>query len=215
MTTEDVIARVTQGLQPVRPLRPVRAALQWLAVTALFFLALVMMRALIGGTGLFGFAPSLWLAQGAAVVTSVTAALAALLGVIPGRSHRVLLWPLLAAAVWLGSLLFDAFQSEPVLAAVGAVFEWPCVLMIGVGSLLPVAGLVRVLRRGAPLTPRSTLAMGALSASGLGNVLSCLSHLHTSGAVLLLWHGVAVLLVVAAGALGGRVVLGWRPTRLS
>lgn len=63
-----------------------------------------------------------------------------------------------------------------------------------------------MLRRGAPLTPHLTAALGGLAAAGLGNLGICLFHPHSSNLVMLVWHCGTVLAVAAlAGVAGGRV----------
>ena len=86
--------------------------------------------------------------------------------------------------------------------------EWLCVAMIAIGGALPALGMALKLRHGAPLTPRITMALAVLAAAGLANVGACVSHPHPSSAVVLIWHGVTVLSLVAVSS-GGTSVLSW------
>jgi hypothetical protein len=183
----------------------------WLAATTLFLAALVVLRAVVSDAPLARIPMSLAVAQTAAMVTSVFAAAAAFMTIVPGTSsRRVLLWPCLATAVWVGSLVIGMFEAGSAgIAAVSAATEWPCVLLIALGSLVPVVGLTHLLRQGAPLTPRITLGLGVLAAAGAANVAACVSSPHTSSGVLLFWHGTTILVLVAAGALAGRPILAW------
>jgi hypothetical protein len=73
--------------------------------------------------------------------------------------------------------------------------------------------MLRMLRRGAPLTPHLTAALGGLAAAGLGNLGICLFHPHTSNLVMLVWHCGTVLAVAAlAGVVGGQL-LHWPARR--
>lgn len=217
MRTDDVIERLTRDLRPVKPIRhPLRRGLEWLAGTTLFLAALVVTKAMVSGAPLAALPQHLVVSQLAAIAVSVTAAVAAFTMVVPGASRRVLVWPITATGVWLGGLLIGVFQeANAVIAQSSAPFEWPCVFMITLGSVLPVAGLRRLLRDGAPLAPRVTLALGVLAAAGLANIGACLSHPHTSSSVLLLWHGVTALTLVMGAALLGRNLLAWPRTKLS
>jgi hypothetical protein len=211
MRTEGVIDQLTANVRPVKPLRhPLRRGMGWLAGTTVLLAVLVAMKALVSGTEVPGLSPWLVGLQMAAVVTSVTAAFAAFATVVPGMSHSVLRWPFVATTTWVAGLLAGTFQEGGLGAAqAGAVNEWPCVLMIALGSLLPVVVLTRLLRKGAPLSPRLTMSLGVLAAAGATNVGACLSQPHTSSAALMVWHGATILGLVSAGALAGRRILSW------
>jgi hypothetical protein len=67
--------------------------------------------------------------------------------------------------------------------------------------------MAMMLRRGAPLTPRLTAALGGLAAAGLGNLGICLFHPHDSNLVMLVWHcGTVLVLAALAGAAGGQLL---------
>lgn len=85
--------------------------------------------------------------------------------------------------------------------------------MIGLGGALPAWAMARMLRYGAPLTPRVTSALVALAAAGLANVGACISHPHPSSAVVLLWHGATVAALVAASAWAGQHLISWERLR--
>ncbi len=210
MKTDDVIDRLARDLRPVRPFRhPVRRGFEWLAVTALLLAAVVLLRAMVTGAPLVGVPAALVIPQAAAIAASAAAAVAAFVTVVPGASRRVLVWPMLAALIWGGGMLAAVLRESRAGAMGPAAAEWHCVFLIALGSLVPVAVLVHLLRGGAPLTPRRTLALGVLSAASLANIGACLSLPHTSNAALLLWHGVTVAVLVGIGAMAGPKVLGW------
>ena len=81
--------------------------------------------------------------------------------------------------------------------------------MIALGSALPALGMMLMLRRGAPLTPRVTTALAVLAAAALANVGVCVSHPHPSTAVVLIWHGATLLVLVATSSWAGRSLLAW------
>ena len=67
-----------------------------------------------------------------------------------------------------------------------------------------------MLRRGAPLTPHRTAALGGLAAARLGNVGLRLVLPEDANVGLFVWHigGVFLLAALAAGA--GHYLLNWR-----
>jgi hypothetical protein len=212
MKTDDVIERLVRSVEPVAPLqRPLRRALMWLiGAVAYMGLLAMMMPSSIDVTS-SGLGLPFQLAQVAAIGVSVTAAAAAFATVIPGGSVRAIVWPVVAGAVWLGALLVGSLHEWQTLGTInlGSRSEWSCVAMIALGGVFPALGMLLMLRHGAPLTPRTTVALAVLAATGLANVSACVSHPHPSSATILLWHGATVLSLVAASALIGRSVLSW------
>lgn len=87
--------------------------------------------------------------------------------------------------------------------------DWPCVVAIVMTGALPAVALVGMLRRGAPLTPRMTLAFAALSAAALANVGACLVRPHDTSITVLLWHGTTVIALCGVAGLLGTSVLKW------
>ena len=74
---------------------------------------------------------------------------------------------------------------------------------------LPAAGLLHMLRQGAPVTPHLTMALAALSAVALANVTACLVRSHDSSVTVLLWHGTSALVIAGVAALLGSSILKW------
>jgi hypothetical protein len=63
--------------------------------------------------------------------------------------------------------------------------------------------------QGAPLTPRLTVALGALAAAGLVNFCSRLFHPEETTLMLLVWHVGGVFLLPAVAASAGGWLLYW------
>ena len=60
-----------------------------------------------------------------------------------------------------------------------------------------------MLRRGAPLTPHLTAALGGLAAAGLANVGVRIIHSEDVSVMLLVWHvGSVIVLSALAGSIG-------------
>jgi hypothetical protein len=68
-----------------------------------------------------------------------------------------------------------------------------------------------MLRRGVPLSPRLTAALGGLAAAGLGNLGVCLFHSHSSNLIVLVWHCGTILAVAALAGMAGGRLLRWPP----
>ena len=68
----------------------------------------------------------------------------------------------------------------------------------------PAIALWIMLRRGAPLTPRWTAALGALAAAGLGNFCVRLGHPEDVTVMLLVWHAGGVIVLSALASVAGR-----------
>ena len=81
--------------------------------------------------------------------------------------------------------------------------------MVAFGTV-PAVAMVVMIRRGAPLTPHLTAALGGLAAAGIGNLGVRLFHPEDVSVMLIVWHvgGVMGLSVLAASA--GQLLLNWR-----
>src|SRR6266540_2811079 len=75
---------------------------------------------------------------------------------------------------------------------------WKPVFYVLGGAVLALY-IAMMLRRGAPLTPGVTTALGTLAVTGLANVGACFSHPHPSAAVVLVWHGLTIAALVGIG----------------
>jgi hypothetical protein len=220
MNTDRLIESLAQDLRPAPALRgPWARAGWWLLGAAAYLGILTLMMTSRADLAANGTSWRFVVPQVAAILTSAAAATAAFASTVPGFSRRILLLPVAAAMVWLGSLLAGAVSevSQVGSASVAAPREWLCVAMILFGGALPGVGIGLMLRKGAPLTPRLTAALGVLAVATLANVSACISHPHSSSAVTLVWHGGTILALLALAAGGGHLVLTWeqrqRPAR--
>ena len=86
---------------------------------------------------------------------------------------------------------------------------WCVPVMVAFGTV-PAVAMVVMIRRGAPLTPHLTAALGGLAAAGIGNLGVRLFHPEDVSVMLIVWHvgGVMGLSVLAASA--GQLLLNWR-----
>jgi hypothetical protein len=151
------------------------------------------------------------LEQLAALATGIAAAAAAFATTIPGYSRRVLLLPLVPLAVWLGSLghgcVRDWLQFGP--SGLTLVPDWVCFPAIVLVGAVPAIAMVVMLRRGAPLMPCTTVALGGLAAAGLGNFGLRLFHPQDASLMVLVWQVGSVFVLAALAACAGRYILNW------
>lgn len=213
MRTEDLIDRLSADAAPVRPLAsPLRRLALWLcvAVPAVAMVVVVMSPRPDLGPKL---AEGRYLVeQGAALATALLAAFAAFSAGVPGRSRRVLAWPLVPLGLWLASLGEGCVTAWLRLGADGLELrpDWECFPAIVMTGAVPGAAMVAMIRRGAPLMPRVTVALGALAAAALGNVGLRLFHLQDASLMILVWQfGTVAALSLLGGGFGGRL-LRWR-----
>lgn len=213
MKTEKLIQNLAETAAPVRRLAPpsTRTAI-WLAI-AIPYIALVVYvvspRADL--LGKFSEIPYV-LEQLAALTTGIAAAAAAFASTIPGYSRKMLLLPFLPLAVWLGTLGHGCVQDWIQFGASGLTLkpDWFCFPAIVLVGAVPAIAMAVMLRRGAPLTPSITVALGGLAAAGLGNFGLRLFHAQDASLMVLVWQVGSVAVLTMAAACAGRLLLNWR-----
>jgi hypothetical protein len=208
-TTDDLIEGLTGGLKPVpRLLAPGKRAAAWSLGAVLYLALLVAAMALLGRAE--HWPGVILVSQIAAVATGMLASAAAFASVIPGSTNPWRAWTLLAAPVWLATLIAASPGNVDWVAVTAAPHEWLCVALILFGGAPLMIVLAAMLRRGAPLTPAATAAFAALAAASLANVAACVTLPHPNGAVTFAWHGAIVLAAVLVAAACGRRIFAWR-----
>lgn len=150
--------------------------------------------------------PRFVLEQVAALLTGLTAAGAAFATVIPGYRRDVAVVPAVFLALWIGAVVAGAVEDAhiPTPALAG---DWRCALTILAGGIVPAFIIGVMVRRGVPLAPRTTAALGILAAAALGELGSCLFHADASDAIILTWHCSTVVALTLLAALAGRYVM--------
>jgi hypothetical protein len=214
MDTNRLIERLAQEAQPAPPLpRPWIRAAVWLGGVVVYLAAISFPMTSSADLAANSIGWKFLLPQLAAIVTAAAAAVAAFASTVPGYSRRILWLPAVAGLVWLGSLTGWSLQEWHQGVSVAEPREWLCVAMIAGGGAVPAVFMAMMLRRGAPLAPGVTIALGALAVTGLANVVACLSRPHPNSAVVLVWHGLTIAALVAIAAWMGRDLLSWQRLR--
>lgn len=147
--------------------------------------------------------------QTAAMVTGALAVYAALSSVIPGS--RVSWRPLLMASgsAWVILLAIGMRRDLVTMGSMGlgAETDWSCVALMTLGGAVLSVPLMRMLRRGAPFTPRSTAFLGGLGAFSVASIEACLARPHDYTATVIIWHGATLALLAGALTWTGRALL--------
>ena len=211
--TEQLIRQLAGRANPVRPLaRPYARAGVWLALSV-FYIALVLLIMPARRDLSSKFYEHLFVIELlAALATGIAAAVAAFATVVPGYSRRWVMLPLLPLMIWLGSLGPGCIQELNRFGIRSLPLShnpW-CFPFIALLGATPAVAISVMLRRGAPLTPHLTAALGGLAAAGLGNVGVRIIHPEDVSVMLLVWHAGGVIALSAFAGSAGRHLLNWR-----
>lgn len=197
MRSEELIARLAAELSPVRRLPPPLALLALWTLLALALIGLaVQVFGLRAGAPMTGF--DRWQMAGAGL-TALLAGLAAFQLAVPGRDPRWALLPLPGLALWLGHLGLGCLGDW--LAGRGSFWvSWSCMgFILGFGLPLTLA-ILRLTRHAAWFRPTPVAMLGALSAAAFASLGLTLVHPTHGPAMVLAWHGVAVLAITWGAA---------------
>jgi hypothetical protein len=207
--TDNLIHALSDNLEPVRPIRRpwMRTAL-WLAILFPYVAVLLMVMAPRHNLSTRIWDTRFQIELAFAFATGVAAVLAAFASVIPGPRRRLWVWPLIPLAGWLATIGEGCVKAGP--AGITWDHDLTCFPFIVVFGTAPAIVLWLMLRKGAPMTPRLTVALGALGAAGLGNFCVRLGHPEDVSLMLLVWHVGGVFLVTVMSSFAGRTLLRWK-----
>lgn len=214
MQTDKLIQHLVDAVEPVRPLpRPWLRTACWLALALPYMALVVLMMSsrddLAAKIGDWRFV----IEQLAALATGVAAAMAAFASTVPGFNRKYLLVPVLPLAIWLGSIgqgCLQAWMQFGVDSIMSLQSDWMCFPAILLVGAVPAVVMAFMLRRGAPLTPYLTAALGGLAVAGIGNFGLRLFHPQDASIMVLVWQiGTVFVLTILAGW-AGRFLLDWR-----
>jgi hypothetical protein len=212
LDTQELVRRLGDDAAPVRPLpAPMARAALWLLISIPYVAGIALAYQLLGAAILQSLDVRFLIEELALIAAAITAAVAAFCCIIPGRDRTIALLPLVPLAVWLASLvqacLSGWLQSGSV--SLGLPPDWSYFPKLALISLVPAVAMIVMLCRGAPLYPRSTLALGAVAVAALGNVGLRFFHVgEVTITVLICDLGAVALLSALAGWAGPRI-LSW------
>jgi hypothetical protein len=212
MNTDDLIARLGREVTLVKPLpAPAVRTAFWAAWATLYLGLMAATKIVTMSTDGVPLTSLYVLQQASALTMGITAAAAALRSVVPGAGARYWRLPGIAAGAWLALVLFDVIRERQQSGSLGIASEtdWPCVVSIVVGAAVLGIPLLRMLRRGAALTPRTTAILAAVAVLSLANVEACLTRAHAFTTTVVIWHGSTAIVVTALVAARARRWLPW------
>ncbi|MBX9748695.1 MAG: DUF1109 domain-containing protein [Roseococcus sp.] len=210
MRTEDLISQLSAGLKPVRRMP---SPLAMLGLWCLFCAGVIGAALLISGLRA-DFAA--WLMDGfdlyhimSAALVALTAGYAAFQLALPDRDQRWVLLPVPAVVGWLVTMGWGCLEDIARLGpeAMNLTISFPCLgFIIGLGLPMTVA-IVYLTRHAALMRPMPVAALGGLSAAAFASLGLTLVHELNAAVMVLVWHGIAVLVVTCVGALTGPLVM--------
>jgi hypothetical protein len=206
---EALIDALGAQLTPVRRLLPPwLRTLGWLAVVAV--IAAVLFGRYGASTMLHRWqaAPDLCVAAVSAIVTAITAALAAFALAVPGRSIRWAWLPVPSAVLWIAASGMGCLRAHIPGMAVLDMREANHCLMFIISFSIPLSGLmIWLLRRACPLRPVLTAVVVGLASAAASASLLEICHNVDAAASDLVMHALAVAIVVTANmVMGGRLL---------
>jgi len=214
MRTEDLITTLAADARtPVRRLRrpPVRVAI-WLTISVPWIALVVVFMNLRPDLAVKLGEPRWSVEQGAALLTAVTAAMAAFCAGVPGRPHWERMMPVVPLILWLGTVGLGCVQDLITAGPQGLHFQadWPCLPGITMVGFVPGIAMVAMLRRGAPVAPILSVGLGGLAAAALADFGLRLFHTQDASLMVLVWQVGTVTFLTILSSVLGRWVVRWR-----
>lgn len=213
MNTEALIREIAAAGTPVHRLPPPwLRMLIWLAIAVPYVAAITMWHPVMPNFAMKLGGVRFAIEEAAAFATALTAAWAAFASTVPGTDRRLLWLPLLPLAIWLAMLGAGCVENWMQLGSRGLAIrpDWNCLPSGILLGLVPLPVMVAMLRRGAPVHPHLSVALGGLAVASIANVGLRLFHVGDISIMMLFWHlGGAIVLSLIAGAIGSGI-LSWR-----
>lgn len=213
MDTNQLIEQLAENGDPVQRLAtPWTRTAVWLLIAAPYVVMIVFMMALRNDLTVKFSESRFLLEQVAALCTAITAAVAAFTSIVPGYDRRLMLMPLIPLGVWLASLGQGCVQTwMQGGTGLSLASDWACIPTIALVGIVPAVAMALMLRKGAPLTPHVSAALGGLAAAGLGDFGLRLFHYQDASMMVLVWQMGTVIFLTMMAASTGRIFLDWRP----
>lgn len=211
--TDDLIARLSADLKPVRPMAMQRLLLGAVVVSGL--VAAVMMNMWLGMRPDMDTAMATMNFWTKFTYTLAVAVLGGVATLALARPDGRIRWPWFAALGLLALLVIIAFiqlaRAEPddmmplIVGGTSLVCPWR-IVVLGLPVLL---GAILVLRRFAPANPTLAGFAAGIMAGGTGAWVYSFACGENGMMFLALWYSLGILIVGALGALLGRFLLRW------
>jgi hypothetical protein len=213
LNTDDLIRRLSRDLQAAPSLgHPFLRSIAWTTGAGIYVALVVMWMASPDAVMGRWSDPAFTIQQLAALATTFTAAAAALSMTVPGRGRIAVRVTIASASLWLGLVLSGCIQDWMAAGSAGLALrnDWTCVAGISMTAAFPGLALAVMLRRGAPLQPYPTAALGALGVASLASLGMCAAQPHERDVIVFVWHGATIAALSALAGLTGRLILKWK-----
>lgn len=204
--TDNLIADLAGDLPPVKRLaHPAKRLAKWVAVAlpVSLFLGAVIEQQHVALAMERIRDPRILVELTAILLTALSAGYAALCCVQPGRSAKAWMLPIVPFVVWLSLIGENCWRLFEQVGADQFSFapHWTCYPSVAATGFAPALVMVLLLKRGALLTPTTTVALGTLAAAALGAVGLRLYHPPDATAMLLLWQLIATVTFLGIASL--------------
>jgi hypothetical protein len=212
MDTDRLIQTLAETAQPVRRLpRPSARTAMWLAIAIPYIALVVYVMSPRADLAIKLMEARFLIEQFGALATGIAAAVAAFATTIPGYNRKALLLPALPLALWLGTLGQGCVSALIQFGLDGLSLQpdWICLPAIVLVGAIPAVAMAVMLRRGAPLSPHVSTALGALAAAGLGNFGLRFFHPQDASLMVLVWQFGTVFALTCLAGFAGRYLLSW------
>jgi hypothetical protein len=207
--SEDLIAALSAKAAPVHPLRPPawRSAALVLAAGAIVALS-VAWHGLRPDLAQKLHDPMYVLEWAASLVTALGAFVAAFHLSLPDRSPRWLAAALIPAAIWLSMIGLGCLRdfSQHGMHAFAWGVSMPCFRYITEMGIPLMIVVLLMIRHAGPIRPIQSVMCAGLGAAALSATGLTLFHDLNASWLVLIWHGSALLTVLALSALGGMIL---------
>jgi hypothetical protein len=206
VSTPDLIRSLADQLAPVTPLRPPwLRSLIWLAMAAAVVAIVAVYHGLRPDLATKLRDPAFLVQVAAALMTGLTAAVAAFHLSLPDRSDAWLYLPLPSLGLWLSGIGYGCLTNWIALTGTGSTpgESGRCLATIVLTSLPLSLLMLIMLRHAGPIRPVTTAGLGGLAVAAFA--ASALSLLHGVDASLevLIWNFGTVALFVPLGGVAG------------
>jgi len=217
ITTPDLISALATNVAPARPLMPpVARATCWMLLAALILALLAISQGVRPDIDQRLRDPDFVLRVAGALLTGVSAAIAAFMLSLPDRSRLWLLLPAPALLLWLSTIGYQCLTGWVSIGPDGIRLGETarCFATLVLTSLpLSLAMLVMV-RYAARLRPMGVTYAGSLAVAAISAVGLSLFHDLDATVMILVWNLGTAVMFVALGRAFGRKMFSWVAPRL-
>lgn len=208
---EDLIAGLTEELEPVRAFRP-RDGFAIVAVTAIVSFALTQLGEGVWMEGVAGGAsPFFWVTNGLLLLLGFAATVTVIAMASPsvGHKHETPKWGAAMVSVLPLAALISITSRPEGFAVLQDGYVWHCISSSMLASALTLIGLALWLRRGAPVSINMAGWFAGLAAGAIGTVVYGLSCPVDTIAHLGIWHTTPLFAMAVIGRIAIPRIISW------